>query len=177
MTDKKSTPIHTPSLTDDFNSLSAIDAARLLVSITTGQDVSAEELRARFEGACDDTIVRIVDTLAPIRFDWMDNPRDPETGLAGLLARIPQNLHRKVLTGALDTAFERLKIIGHLQIEDKEHTAKPLEEQALTLGQDFFPALFDAGKDAENTTRAAIRTLVLWIDELDRAPKGPQPRP
>ncbi len=166
------TDLSNDTLAGTFNALSSIEAACLLVALSTGKDIAPDELRARFDGAEDDMIIRIVDTLSPTRFDWMENPTDEETGLGGLLKRVPTHLHRTILEDALDLAFERLMLIGHIQISEKEGQCHPHQDAnalpdstALQLGQDFFPALFDGSEQAETTTRQAICTLSVWLEQ------------
>lgn len=156
-------------MNDNFNHLggaaegaeTAIEAACALKSMVVGYDVNPAELRMQYSGARDEDILRIVDTLHIYRYDWMTNAKQ---SLQELCAHTPKKLHSTILDEAQDIAFERLKHIGFLQISGEYLDI--MEHDKICEGQDRFPELFDASKDAENQTREAIDDIAILRKEM-----------
>ena len=147
---------------DEFNELTAIETAQSLQEMV-GVDISVEDLREKYEGADDEMILRIIDTLHIYRFDWMDQA---PKALGELLERTDDTLHMQVLKEAQDLAFMRLKHIGFLQ--QSGQYLKDLEEDILREGQDRFPELYDASNEAEAKTKQAIVDVAVMIDHVSK---------
>lgn len=139
---------------------SAIDAACALKSMVVGYDVSPQDLRTRYNGAQDEAILRIIDTLHVSRYDWMENT---SKSLEALCTHVPQQIRFVILDEALDIAFERLKHIGFLQTSGKYMDI--LEHDKISEGQDRFPELYDASREAEEQTRRAISDIAVLRHE------------
>jgi hypothetical protein len=121
----------------------------------------AGDLRAQYDGAQDEDILRIVDTLHVYRFDWMENA---SKALQELCDRIPQNLHATILNEAQEIAVDRLKHIGFMQISGEYLDI--LEHDKIAEGQDRFPELFDGSTEAEEVTLAAINEIALLRQKI-----------
>lgn len=158
--DNKNTSIFSRDFQEE---ISPITAACVIVDMTSKKGVTPEQLRAKYASADDATILQIVDTLSPMRYNWMD---DASEGIASLLKHVPEDIHDVVLEDALKIAFKRLKVINHLRV--REDIASTSEQNVFEQGQDPFPDQFDSSTNAEEKTQDAIRTLSVWISDVER---------
>lgn len=139
------------NLTDEFAEASTIDAACALEEMRSGTRPDAATLRRYYEGADDDSILRITDTLRLRRYDWMEEPRE---SLADLMERVPLQLRGIILDLAIASAEERLIHIHDLQY--RGFTSDTLADSEPSEDMSRFPEYYDVSPEAEQKTKSAI---------------------
>lgn len=177
MTDKKDRSDQ-PRLKDEFADVSTIDAACALEEMRSGTRPDRDVLRQYYEGADDDSILRITDTLRLRRYDWMDEPRH---SVAALMALVPLKLQAIVLDLAIESAEERLEHIHQLKIGG--FTVDTLADSEPSEDMSRFPEYYDVSPEAEEKTKLAlqeIRTLraehKAYISRIINSFETPRPK-